>query len=39
MFLGISISIKVKWKTINICDWLCKNPPVMHKDNYLERRN
>ena len=22
-----------------ICDWLWENPPVMHKDNYLEKRN
>ena len=21
------------------CDWLWENPPVMHKDNYLEKRN
>ena len=22
-----------------ICDWLWENPPVTHKDNYLEKRN
>ena len=22
-----------------ICDWLWENPPVMYKDNYLEKRN
>ena len=22
-----------------ICDWLWENPPVMHKDNYLEKHN
>ena len=22
-----------------IGDWLWENPPVMHKDNYLEKRN
>ena len=23
----------------SICDWLWENPPVTHKDNYLEKRN
>ena len=23
----------------NKCDWLWENPPVMHKYNYLEKRN
>ena len=22
-----------------ICDWLWENPPVMHKDNYVEKHN
>ena len=22
-----------------ICDWLWENPPVTHKDDYLEKRN
>ena len=22
-----------------ICDWLWENPPITHKDNYLEKRN
>ena len=22
-----------------VCDWLWENLPVMHKDNYLEKRN
>ena len=22
-----------------ICDWIWENPPVTHKDNYLEKRN
>ena len=22
-----------------ICDWLWENPPVTHKDNYLEKHN
>ena len=21
------------------CDWLWENPPVAHKDNYVEKRN
>ena len=24
---------------VSICDWLWENPPVTHKDNYLEKRN
>ena len=23
---------------MHICDWLWENPPVTHKDNYLEKR-
>ena len=23
----------------SICDWLWENPPVMHKDNYVEKHN
>ena len=22
-----------------ICDWIWENPPVTHKDDYLEKRN
>ena len=25
--------------TNSICDWLWENPPVTHKDNYLEKRD
>ena len=24
---------------MNICDWIWENPPVTHKDDYLEKRN
>ena len=23
----------------DICDWLWENPPLTHKDDYLEKRN
>ena len=28
----------IKWWKY-ICDWLWENPPVMHKDNYLEKHD
>ena len=27
------------WINIPVCDWLWENPPVTHKDNYLEKHN
>ena len=26
-------------RDVSICDWLWENPPVTHKDNYLEKCN
>ena len=34
--------VQLAWKESNItpiCDWLWENPPVTHKDKYLEIRN
>ena len=36
------VSVKNKLtvnKKLTICDWLWENPPVTHKDDYLEKRN
>ena len=37
-----TVLYRVGTKTIQVsmkCDWLWENPPVMHKDDYLEKRN
>ena len=34
-----AIGLCTKKQLLIICDWLWENPPVMHKDNYLEKRN
>ena len=36
-----TIPKKYRWLycTKHKCDWLWENPPVTHKDNYLEKRN
>ena len=41
-FMQIAIllhDLQLHLNVINICDWLWENPPVTHKDNYLEKRN
>ena len=32
-------SLRCALRKIQICDWLWENPPVTHKDKYLEIRN
>ena len=36
--LQSNINKNLKNKTIFNCDWLLENPPLMHKDEYLEIR-